>query len=435
MDIGPRFRLFPDGAQRESLNWVRDTMRQLRNHALYRLDDIPENAGTVKQRVMRVRDELPALKNWWTALDNVYSTVSQHTVEQIHHDITNLGKSKDKGFKVGKLNWKKPREFKSFTYRQRGFELDKKSGPRDRGLLTLKKVRGETLDIPIKLHRDVDPDDIKHVTVKREASGAWYAAFTIEQDTPEKPDPDDINPADTVGLDLGILNFVFDSDGRAINRLDLSDDRERLVREQRNLSRKRYESRNWEKQRETVAQVHLDMRNKKRDYYHKLAHFYTTNYDAVFVEDFTIRGLLQGPANARNKHEVGWGNFKDILDYHGEKNGCHVEEVSAFNTTKECHKCGVGVEKELWVREHSCPSCGFETDRDYNAALNVKRRGLQKLGLGQSELTSVETGVPAETDDTRFVEVSANAVVEAEIPTRETGSPTLNERAAVVASE
>ncbi len=430
MDIGPRFRLFPDGEQRESLNWVRDTMRQLRNHALYRLDNIPDDAGTVRQRVMMVRDELPDLKHWWTALDNVYSTVSQHTVEQIHHDITNLGKQKAKGFNVGELNWKKPREFKSFTYRQRGFELDKKSGPRDRGLLTLKKVRGETLDIPIKLHQDINPDDIKHVTVKREASGAWYAAFTIEQETPEKPEPDEIAADGTVGLDLGILNFVFDSDGRAINWLDFSTDRERLEREQRALSRKRYESRNWEKQRETVAQVHLDMRNKKRDYYHKLAHFYTTNYDAVFVEDFNIRDLFEGPANARNKQEVAWGDFKDILDYHGEKNACHVVEVPAYNTTKECHACGVEVEKPLWAREHSCPSCGFETDRDYNAALNVKRRGLQRLGLGQSEAASVETGPAVETDDTRFVEVSARSVVEAEIPHGENpGSPTLNEPA------
>jgi putative transposase len=64
------------------------------------------------------------------------------------------------------LNWKKPREFKSFTYRQRGFELDNKSGPESRGLLILKKVRGETLEIPIRLHRDIpDEDTIKHVSV------------------------------------------------------------------------------------------------------------------------------------------------------------------------------------------------------------------------------------------------------------------------------
>ncbi len=433
MEYSPRFRLYPTTPQRELLGWQLDTVRQVYNDGLKRYNDLPpaeDDDRTVKQRVQHVRDQLPDLKQRWSEYgwDQVYSTVLQEAVERIATNIENLGKLKAAGYDVGSLNWKSPREYQSFTYRQRGFELDKKSGRTGRGRLILKKVRGETIEIPIRLHRDIDPADIKHVTLKREASGAWYASFDIEKETPDKPEVEEIDPNNTVGLDLGILNFVFDSDGRAINRLDLSDDRDRLEREQRNLSRKRYESRNWEKQRETVAAVHESMRNKVGDYHHKLAHFYTTHYDIVFVEDFTIRGLFEGPDNARNKQEVAWGDFKDILDHHGEKNGCHVVEVPAYNTTKECHACGVEVDKELWVREHSCPSCGFETDRDYNAALNVKRRGLRKLGLGQSEGTSVETGLPAETDD--FTEVSAKAVVEAEIPARaNTGSPTLNEPA------
>ncbi|WP_245549698.1 RNA-guided endonuclease InsQ/TnpB family protein [Natronococcus occultus] len=380
MDFSPRFRLYPTTPQREALGWQLDTVRQVYNDGLKRYNDLPpaeEDDRTVKQRVRHVRDQLPVLKNWWEELNLVWSTVLQEAVERIQTNITNLGKLKAAGYDVGSLNWKSPREYQSFTYRQSGFELDKKSGRSGRGRLILKKVNGETLEIPIRLHRDIDPDNIKNVTVKRESSGAWYASFDIEAETPEKPDVEDIDPEDTVGLDLGIVNFVFDSDGRAINRLDLSDARERLEREQRPLSRKHYESRNWEKQREAVAAVHESIRDKKRDYHHKLAHFYTTQYDAVFVEDFTIRELFEGPDNARNKVEVGWGNFKQILDSHGEKHACHVMEVPAYNTTTECYSCGVEVEKELWVREHACPSCGFETDRDYNAALNVKRRGLR----------------------------------------------------------
>ncbi len=305
MEYGPRFRLLPTTPQRESLTWVKNTVRQVRNHALYRLDDIPEDEGTVRQRVWKVRDELPALKTWWTDLTTVYSTVLQHAVEQIYHDITNLGKAKAKGFTVGDLNWKKPREYKSFTYRQRGFELNKKSGPKGRGLLILKKVRGETLEIPIRLHRDINPDAIKHVTVKQEASGAWYASFNVERDEPEKPAPEDIDPANAVGIDLGVLNFTHDSDGVSVGRLDLSSDRERLEREQRNLSRKQYESNNWEKQRRRVAKVHERMSNKKRDYKHKLASYYTAEYDAVFVEDLNVKSMLEDSGNARNKAEVG----------------------------------------------------------------------------------------------------------------------------------
>ncbi|MCD2201443.1 transposase [Halobacterium sp. KA-4] len=416
MKYSPRYRLFPTTAQRENLDWTRNIVRQLYNHALHEFNKIPEDAGTLRQRVWQVRDRLPALKNWWTDLTNVWSTVLQKAVERIRTNIQNLGKLKDNGYNVGSLNWKSPREFRSFTYRQSGFELDKKSGPDNRAILQLKKVRGEPLDIPVRLHRDLpDHDAIKEVTLKQEPTGAWYASFCIEADEPAKPEPEDIEPKDTVGLDLGVLKFIHDSDGRSIDRLDLSEERKRLEREQRSLSRKEYESNNWEKQRQQVAEVHARMTNKKRDFKHKLAHYYTTEYDAVFVEDLNVKGMLESPENARNKAEVGWRDFISILKHHGRKRGCHVVEVEPRGTTKECARCGVETAKPLWVREHSCASCGFRLDRDFNASLNVLSRGLEDLGVGYSEDTPVETATAMDT-----VSVSASRVVES-------GSPCLKE--------
>ncbi|QFU82544.1 RNA-guided endonuclease InsQ/TnpB family protein [Natronorubrum aibiense] len=420
MDYSARFRLLPTTEQRELLGWQRNTVRQVYNHALHRLNQLPEQPDkTVRQRVWHVRDELPTWKDKWPEWSNVYSTVLQAAVERIYHSITGLAQQRDNGHKIGELNWKKPREFQSFTYRQRGFELDRKSGRDGRGRLILKKVRGETIEIPIRLHRDL-PDDaeVKHVSVKQEATGAWYASFNIEHKNPEKPDVEDIDPADAVGLDLGVLNFIHDSDGRSIDRLDLSDDRERLEREQRSLSRKEYESKNWERQRRRVAEVHIDMWNKKRDFKHKLAHFYTREYDAVFVEDLDVRGMLENGGNARNKAEVGWRDFIRVLKHHGRKHGCHVVEVEPAGTTKECSRCGAETVKPLWVREHSCPSCGLELDRDWNAALNVFSRGLEDIGVVHSEATTpVETATAVDT-----YSVSASRVVEA-------GSPCLKEAA------
>ena len=100
--------------------------------------------------------------------------------------------------------------------------------------------------------------------------------------------------------------------------------------------------------------------------------------------------------------------------------------MEAKGTTKECASCGVETPKPIWVREHSCPSCGFECDRDANAAINVLQRGFDELGLGWPEDTPVETALPTDTDD--FREVSAKRVIE-------TGSPTLKERTASAVSE
>ena len=416
MQYSPRYRLLPSDGQREALDWTRDTTRQLYNHALHEFNKIPEDTGTLRQRVWQIRDRLPAMKDWWTDLQDVYSTVLQKAVERIRTNINNLGKLKAAGYNVGSLNWKKPREYKSFTYRQSGFELDTKSGPTGRAKLTLKKLAGDTHEISVRLHRDLpDYDAIKEVTLKKEPTGAWYVSFTIEAEMPEKPAVDALDPDDCVGLDLGVLNFVHDSDGVSVGRLDLSDERERLEREQRSLSRKQHGSNNWHEQRQRVAEVHARTANKKRDFKHKLAAHYTSAYDAVFVENLNVRLMLESDGNARNKAEVGWRDFIQTLKHHGRKRGCHVIEVEPAGTTKECARCNVETDKSVWVREHSCPSCGFKLDRDWNAALNVLSRGLAKLGVVHSESTPVETALAVDATT-----VSAKRVAEA-------GSPCLKE--------
>lgn len=416
MEYSPRFQLQPTQPQQDTLNSTLDTVRQVYNHGLYRFNQLPESEGTVKQRVRQIRNELPELKNWWDELNNIYSKVLQTTIERIATNIQRLGQAKQTGQNVGSLNWKSPREFKSFTYNQSGFKLDKKSGPDGYGLLQLSKLG----DIPIRLHRDFpEHKTIKEVTVKQEPTGDWFASFCISIDEPEKPTVNDIAVEDTVGIDLGISNFIVDSDGRSIQRLDLTDDRERLEREQRKLSRKEHGSNNWELQRQNVAEIHAQMSNKKRDFKHKLAHFYTTAYDVVCVEDLNVQSMVEEKRNARNMAEVGWRDFISVLEHHGRKNGCYVISVNPRNTTKECSQCGVKTEKPLWIREHSCPSCGFETDRDLNAALNVVDRGLEKLGVVHSDGMPVETDLTVETDSV-LESVSAKSVVEA-------GSPALKE--------
>jgi putative transposase len=111
-----------------------------------------------------------------------------------------------------------------------------------------------------------------------------------------------------------------------------------------------------------------------------------------------------------------------MLEYKCDREGTHFVAVDPKDTTKECASCGVKTEKPLWVREHSCPSCGFEADRDANAAINILSRGYDQLGVGYSEETPVETALPVDTS------VSAKRVVEA-------GSPTLKERTASAVSE
>ncbi len=288
--------------------------------------------------------------------------------------------------------------------------------------------------LKIRYSRPVpDNASIKEATFKKERTSEWFVTFNLETDDehiPEKPALDTLNASNSVGIDLGIQNYIHTSDGKTVEWLDLKDEYERFRREQRKLSRKEHGSRNYEKQRKKVATAKRHIRRKVLDYQHKLTTWLVKEYDAVFVEDLNVAGMLQGDGNARNKQDAAWRQFVTLLEYKAELYGTYVVQVEARGTTKECAQCGVEVEKPIWIREHSCPSCGFETDRDANAAMNVLQRGFSELGLGWPEDTPVETvTVPRNasrfwcanesfalvnaTDTADFQRVSASHVVEA----------------------
>ncbi|SMO83584.1 putative transposase [Halorubrum cibi] len=332
---------------------------------------------------------------------------------RIEDSIKALSQLKQNGYNVGSLDWKAPKDFRSFTYIQSGFEFDSKNG---QTVLSLSKLA----DVPLIKHRTIpDTETIKQVTIKKEPTGDWFASFVVDgKETPEKP----TDPDRCVGIDVGILKYAHDTDGYAIESPDFSDERERLERAQRDLSRKEHGSTNWETQRQIVAERHADLKRKRRDFLHKLSNYYATEYDLVAVEDLDAKGLVELPRNSRNRAGAAWGTFLRMLEYKCEREGTHFVAVNPRGTTKECASCGVKTEKPLWMREHSCPACGFEADRDANAAWNILSRGLEEVGVGYSESTPVETALPVDTP------VSAKRVVE-------TGSPTLKERTASAVSE
>jgi putative transposase len=128
----------------------------------------------------------------------------------------------------------------------------------------------------------------------------------------------------------------------------------------------------------------------------------------MFLEDLNVQGLLELPSNRRNILLVSWFETIQTFERHGRKNGCHVLKMPLEGTTKWYADCSVESRKPLWVREHSCPSCGFEADRDQNAAWNVQKLGLEDLGvkyekskvvgLDEAESMPVETALPVDSD-------------------------------------
>ncbi len=309
-------------------------------------------------------------------------------------------------------------------------------------------------------HRPLPEDGtIKEVRLKEEKSGKWYVSVVVDYDPehPEKPPVDSISVEDTVGIDLGILKLVHDSNGTAVLPLDESTDRERIEKCHRALARKQHGSNNWEKARIKLAEAYETLTNKRTDFIEKLARSYTKQYDAVFLEDLNVRGMLEQDSNGRNITAMSpsearlltrnrrflvmsWYETFSTFKRHGDKNACHVITVSPEGTTKRCARCDVASSKALWVREHSCPSCRYEANRDENAvarcnlagsqnasvlatAFNAQKLGLEELGidyeidellgLGEAEDTSAETALPTGAnlnDKSLFCVVSAKRV-------------------------
>ncbi|CAM3034217.1 hypothetical protein HASA104033_12240 [Halobacterium salinarum] len=265
MHYNYKYRLDPPEALAETLLNHVDTCRQLYNHVLYLLNEADDSPARYE-----VQGRLPDLKSWWGDLRDVHSKVLQMVVKRVYDNLSTLKAQKENGCAVGNLKWKPPREYRSLTYNQFGFKLKNTSG---RPVLWLSKI-GE---IPIHLHRDIPENaTIKQVTVKQEPTGDWFATFGIDvdEDTPEKPE----NPERVIGIDVGILKYVHDTDGIAVESPDFSDERERLERAQRELSRKEHGSANWEKQRQVVAERHADLKRKRRDFLHKLSNYYAREY-------------------------------------------------------------------------------------------------------------------------------------------------------------
>ena len=406
MDLTLRFRAYPDDPTASEAWRHIDIHRQIRNHAVR---DYYHAEWNDRPSAYDQHSKLTDWKLEWPTFADISAHAAQQTVSQIHRDLTVLKEHRQNGRKVGRLKWQGAGDFRSVAYQSEGYDVDHNTGRDGYATLHLSKIG----DMPIRTHRNLpETDEIKRVALKKETTGEWFATFVIEADEPEKPDPKEIDRNDCVGVDLGILSYIHTSDDCSVEPLALSDEYDRYAREQRSLDRKEHGSANWEKQRRAVATARRQIKRKVLDFQHKLSSWLVTEYEVVCVEDLDVKPMLETSQSAKNKQDAAWSQFLSLLEYKADLHGTHIVSVDPRNTTKECNRCGVKTDKPLWVREHSCPACGHEEDRDLNAAKNILDRGLEQIGAGCSESTPVQTALPAFTR----VRVDAKRVVEAGSP-------------------
>jgi len=237
-----------------------------------------------------------------------------------------------------------------------------------------------------------------------------------------------------IGIDMGINNYTYDSDGIHFdNPKSLDSCLKKLAREQRRFSRKEKKSKNREKQRVRLAITHEKIFNKRDDFLHKLSHHYADGYDFIAVEELSVKNMVKNRFLAKSIMDSAWSKFILMLQYKAERAGSEVIKVSPKDTTQKCSRCGHKVKKGLSTRIHKCPICGLVIDRDYNAAINILKNGLEKYSkkLGSKKLKSprrlrkgnlgqgLPEFTPAQFSERKMRRLSAKRKVPVEIPVRE----------------
>lgn len=155
--------------------------------------------------------------------------------------------------------------------------------------------------IKIRYHRPIDWKNAKIVAFKREKSGKYYICVTVEIET--KPVLLS-NVNQSTGIDVGVKNLITLSDGTTIeNPRFLYKTEKRIKILQKQLSRKKKGSNNYEKQRIKLAKAHEKLASQRKDLLHKLAIWLVLNYAFIYFEKLNIKGLVKNHKPARSIHD------------------------------------------------------------------------------------------------------------------------------------
>lgn len=364
-----KFRIYPNLEQKAFLAKCFGCSRFVYNHFLRLTTDTYAES----KKHLRYKDTAGLLtklkkeedKAW---LNEVNSQSLQQTLKDLESAFSRFFK------KIGAFPG-----FKKKSNRQ-SFKVPQHFIVTDDGHLKLPKMQ------PIKMviHRELE-GEMKSVTISKTPTGKYYASILIEYERSSAP----LN-GETIGLDLGLKEFVITSKGdKYSNPKHFKKSLKRLKRLQRALSRKTKDSHNRAKAKTFVAKAHERVANQRKDMHHKLSLKLTCENKAIALEDLYIKGMVKNQKLAQAISDAGWGQFLSFLRYKSELYGCEIREIDRFfPSSKRCSNCGyIKQDLTLAIREWDCPGCSVHHDRDINAALNI-------LIFSESTVGRTETHTP-----------------------------------------
>lgn len=333
----------------------------------YKLTGKSLNMYVLMKHVTKLK-KLPKYAFW----NLVGSQAIQDTIERIDKSYKLFFGHLKRKVRTSPPGFKKVKRYTSFTLKQAGWKLLGGNKIRIQGI-TYKFFKSRDIGCPLGA-------DIKTVTIKRDTLGNLYLYFVVEQEIDQT---NQTMTGNSAGFDFGLKTFLVPSIGEDIeSTLYFRQAMAELKLAQQNMARKVKFSGGWKKARNIVTRIYQRVVNQRRDCFFKLAHELTDQYDQLFFEDLSMKGMqaLWG----RKVGDLARSEFMGILGYVASTKGKIVHLIDRwYPSSKTCSCCGqVKHDLKLSDRQWVCAGCGVIHDRDRNAALNIHREGVSSLRLG-----------------------------------------------------
>jgi putative transposase len=224
----------------------------------------------------------------------------------------------------------------------------------------------------------------------------WFVNLQTEQEV-DVP----IHASTTsVGVDVGVIQFAALSDGTIFHPVhSFKLQQSRLVKLQRQLSKKNKFSQNWKKAVLKIGRLHRKISHVRNDYLHKVTHAISKNHAMVCVEDLQIKNMSKSASGTLAKPgrqvkaksglnkailDQGWYEFRRQLEYKLSWRGGMMIAVSPQYTSQTCPECQhVDKVNRKTQSQFKCVQCEYENNADIVGAINILRAGHARLACGE----------------------------------------------------
>ena len=231
--------------------------------------------------------------------------------------------------------------------------------------------------------------------VLRHDGHRWRAFVFYEIEVEQK-----LDDGEFLGVDMNVRQ-VATSDGHFYFLPDLRKKEARRKRYQRRMARQVKGSNRRKDTKKKLAKVSRKIANIRKNWIHKTTKEIAGKCGTVIVEDLKLRnmtasakGTIENPGkNVKQNAELNraildtaFGEIRKNLEY---KCGRLIEVNPAY-TSQTCHKCGhADKENRKTQARFLCVNCGFGSNADTNAAMNIRRLGMARLHGEGSGISTV----------------------------------------------